>query len=43
MYSKELDSPCRELSNGGLGFAVALPICSGIDFWCACTEEIIQL
>ena len=31
----DLDSPCRELSNGDLGIVVALPVCSGNDF-CVC-------
>ena len=31
----DLDSPRRELSNGGLGFVVALSVRSGIDFSCA--------
>ena len=29
-----LDSPHQELSNGGLGIVVALPVRSGIDFVC---------
>ena len=31
----ELDSPRRELSNGGLGFVVALLVRLGINFSCA--------
>ena len=31
----DLDSPRRELSNGGLGFVVALSVRLEIDFSCA--------
>ena len=31
-YPEDLDSPCRELSNGGLGLVVALLVCPGINF-----------
>ena len=34
IYTADLDSPCRELSNGGLGIVVPLPVRSGIDFSC---------
>ena len=30
----DLDSPRRELSNGGLGIVVTLTVFSGIDFLC---------
>ena len=39
---KDLDSPGRELSNGGLGFVVAFPIVLGIIFLCARTEKASQ-
>ena len=39
----DLDSPRRELSNGGLGFVVALSVFSGIDFSCAYQGLPIQL
>ena len=39
----DLDSPCQELSNGGLGIVVAFPVCSGIEFSRACTGGPIQL
>ena len=39
----DLNSPCRELSVRGLGFVVALPVFSGINFVCAPTERAIQL
>ena len=31
-YPEDLDSPCRELSNGGLEFVVALLVRPGIIF-----------
>ena len=39
----DLNPPRRELSNGGLGFVVALSVCWQIDFLCACTGGPIQL
>ena len=42
-YPKDLYSPCQELSNGGLGFVVALVVCSGIVFLCVSTGGPIQL
>ena len=33
----DLDSPCRDLSNGGLGIFLALLVCWGVIFSCACT------
>ena len=39
----DLDSPHRELSNGGLGIVVALLVRRGIDFSCASTGDPIQL
>ena len=38
-----LDSPCRELSNGGLGIIVTLLVHRGIDFLCVSTGDPIQL
>ena len=38
-----LKDPCRELSNGGLGIAVALLVCRQIDFSCVSTGGPIQL
>ena len=35
MTDAYMDSPCRELSNGGLGIVVAFLVCWGIDFLCA--------
>ena len=32
IYLEDLDSPRRELSNGGLGIVVALLVCWGINF-----------
>ena len=43
MYQVDLDSPCRELSNGGFWIVAALPVRSGIYFLCACTGGLIQL
>ena len=40
---EDLDSSCREFSNGGLGFVVARLVRSGIDFSCASTGGPIQL
>ena len=34
VHTADLDSPRRELSNGGLGFVVALSVRGGIDFSC---------
>ena len=31
----DLNSPCRELSNGGLGIVVTLLVCRKINFSCA--------
>ena len=39
----DLDSPCREFSNGGLGFVVAFLVFWGINFSCASTRNPIQL
>ena len=39
----DLDSPGRELSNGGPGIVVALLVRSGIDFLCVSTGGPIQL
>ena len=38
-----LDSPRRELSNGGLGIVVALTVFSEINFSCVFTVGPIQL
>ena len=38
----DLDSPCRELSNGGLGSVVTLLIRRQIDFSCVSTGSPIQ-
>ena len=35
---KDLDSPCRELSDGSLGFVVAFLVRPGIDLLCVSTE-----
>ena len=35
IYTVYFDSPCQALSNGGLGFVVALLVCPGINFVCA--------
>ena len=43
IYRTDLDSPRRELSNGGPGIVAALPVCSGIVFLYACTRGPIQL
>ena len=32
IYSEDLDSPRRELSSGGLGIVVTLPVCWQINF-----------
>ena len=42
-YLEELDSPRQELSNGGLGFIVALLVRWQIDFLSARTGRPIQL
>ena len=39
----DLDSPRRELFDGGLGIVVALSIFPAIDFSCAYTGRAIQL
>ena len=39
----DLDSPRRELSNGGLGIVVACLGCRGINFSCVSTGGPIQL
>ena len=39
----DLDSPCRELSDGGPGTVVALPPFSGMNFSCVFTGDPIQL
>ena len=38
-----LDSPCQDLSNGGLGIAIALLVCWQINFSSACIGCPIQL
>ena len=43
MYPEDLNSPRRELSNGGLGFILALLIRPGIDLSCVSTGGPIQL
>ena len=43
MYPEDLNTPRQELSNGGLGIAVALLVRPGIDFSCVSTEDPIQL
>ena len=40
---KDLNSSCRELSDGGLGIVVALLVCWQINFSCACTGGQTQL
>ena len=40
---KDLDSPCQELSSGGLGIVVALLVRSGIDFSCVFIGGSTQL
>ena len=42
-YLEDLDSPRRELSNGGLGFVVALLVCPEINFSRVSTGGLIQL
>ena len=42
-YQADLDSPCQELSNGDLGFVVAVLIDWGIKFLHACAVGPIQL
>ena len=42
-YQADLESPRQEFFLCGLGFAVALLVCSGIDFLCARTGGAIQL
>ena len=43
MYSEDLDSFHRELSNGGLEIVVALLVHLGIDFVCAHSGKAIQM
>ena len=43
MYSEDLDSFHRELSNGGLEIVVALLVHLGIYFVCAHSEKAIQM
>ena len=43
IYTADLDSIRRELSNGGLGIVVALTVFSGIDFSCVDRGGPIQL
>ena len=43
MVQADLDSPCRELSNGGLGIIVAPTFFSRIYFSCVYTEGAIKL
>ena len=43
MYQADLDSSCRDLSNGGLRIVVALLVCWQIDFSCVSTGGPIQL
>ena len=40
---EDLNSPRRELSNGGLEIVVALLVCWQIDFLCAHTGKAIQM
>ena len=39
----DLDSSCRELSNGGLGIVIALTVFPAINFSCGSTGGPIQL
>ena len=41
--TEDMDSPCRKLSNGGLGIVVDLLICSGNNCTCVTTGGLIQL
>ena len=43
IYLADLNFPCRDLSNGDLGFVVALSVCCQIDYSCVYTEGPIQL
>ena len=43
MDRKDLDSPRRELSNGGLESVVTLLVAYQIDYSCASTGSAIQL
>ena len=43
MDRKDLDSPCREFSNGGLESVTTLLVCWQIDYSCASTGKAIQL
>ena len=43
IYQADLDSPRRELSNGGLGIVVTLLVPRQIDFSCVSTWGPIQL
>ena len=42
IYQVDLNSPRQELSNGGLGIAVALLVRWQIDCLCACHSSAIQ-
>ena len=42
-FPVDLNSPCREISNGGLGFVVALSVRWQINFSCVYSEGPIQL
>ena len=43
VYMAYVDSPCRELSNGGLGIVVALLVRWGINFLSTYSGRVIQL
>ena len=43
MYPEDLNSPCRELSSGGLGIIVTLLVHWQIGFSCASPGKAIQL
>ena len=43
MNKADLESPCRELSNGGLGIVAVLLVRWKIDFSCASRSSAIQL
>ena len=43
LYQADLDSPCQELSNSGLGIVITLLVRRQIDFLCVSTGDPIQL
>ena len=43
IYPEDLNSPCQELSNGGLEIVVAVLARPGINFLCVSTGGPIQL